>query len=275
MIIKSKPRKNASFRQLLDYLLDDKGRGKEHDRFFLTHNVRGDTVDEWVHSFMENQTKHGKVRKNGTKVLHEIISFHIKDAQRIDMHKLQDIAREYIKLRGIRGMYVAIPHVEDDHQHIHVCGSPWEFGGKQSMRLSREEFKQLKIAMQEYQERQFPELAHSVVNHNKQSPVRDVDIAPHQTKLDEVIARVYAALRTTDTTEKLVSSLEHHGLSVYYRSTKPAGVLFEGRKYRFKRLGLSWEALNRPKKAGQVLHRKASLRKSNSREQRRNLNQER
>ncbi len=165
MILKFKHRKTSSFRQLLNYMMSDKERASEQMPFITTQHVRGDDVNEWAKSFEENERLHGPVRKKGKKLLHEILSFHVKDKHWIDNQTLEDITREYLRLRSPRGLFVAVPHIDDDHQHVHVCGSPWEFGGQKSLRLSHKELVALKKQIQAYQQEKYPELVHSVVEH--------------------------------------------------------------------------------------------------------------
>lgn len=165
MIIKSKPRRSRSFGQLLNYLEHNKGRGLGEMPMIITQNIRGATAEDWTNELEANEPE--RIRKNATRVLHEIISFHVRDKERIDNTKLGSIAREYIMRRSRIGKFVAIAHTDDEHVHLHICGSPWDMKGK-SLRLSRVEFKKLKTEFQDHQREKFPELAHSVVDHRKE-----------------------------------------------------------------------------------------------------------
>ena len=167
MILKSKSRKTKSFKQLLNYLMDDKGRGLSDDAFIITHNVKGEEVKEWVQSFEENEQMKGKIRKNAVRVIHDIIGFHEHDSPNISSEVLQDIAYEYIQKRNPNGMYVIVPHMEDGHLHLHVCASPWEFLGGKSLRLSKTEFREMKAEIELFQREKYPELLYSKIEHQK------------------------------------------------------------------------------------------------------------
>lgn len=167
MIIKSKARKTKTFGQLLNYLKQDKGRpGFDTNRIVL-QNMSGDTIDSWVSQLENNEGHLRRVRKNATRVIHEILSFHAKDARHMPIEKILRIAKEYIWKRNKNGMFIAIPHLNDGHYHIHVAGSPWEKGSNKSLRLSKQEFATLKQEMEAFQQSNFPELTNSKVAHGK------------------------------------------------------------------------------------------------------------
>ena len=68
---------------------------------------------------------------------HEIISFHKDDAKNITLDKLEDIARQYVRERNEKGMFVAVPHFDKEHYHIHICASGIEYKTGKAMRLSK------------------------------------------------------------------------------------------------------------------------------------------
>ena len=178
MIFKGKHRKSASFSQLLRYLMDDKGRGIDESTPIITHNVRGSSAPQWVAQLEANESLVKSLRKNRIRVVHEIISFHDKDRVALNTEMLVDIAYEYIKKRNPEGMYVIIPHLKDEHIHMHVCASPWEFLGGASLRLSKDALAELKRGLEAYQKERYPELIYSRGNHGKmmsRSAGRDLD----------------------------------------------------------------------------------------------------
>lgn len=154
--------------QLVEYILYDKGRAKGKHAFILTQNLKGNSAKDWIRQLKNNEPPKGRLRKNATRVIHEIISFHVKDSNRITAAILEDIAREYMRFRSPNGIFVAVPHIEDAHLHIHIAGSPWEYRSTKSLRMSHKEFKELKLSIQGYQQTRYPELTHSLVDHGKQ-----------------------------------------------------------------------------------------------------------
>ncbi len=83
-------------------------------------------------------TANRKERKN-VFVTHEILSWHRDDAKNITLQKMQDMAREYINIRNPNGMYIAVPHFDKEHYHIHICASGVEYRTGKVMRLSKKE----------------------------------------------------------------------------------------------------------------------------------------
>jgi len=173
MIIKSKSRKTNSFKQLLEYIVYDKGRVPDGKHpFIISHNVEGDTIPKWIQSFESNEKYRRRKQKNSNMVLHEIVSFHDRDTKHLTENKLFEFAQTYIEQRNPHGMYIVVPHVKDDHWHFHVCGSPLEYRSGKSLRMSQKQFKELKLTMQAFQKERFPELTHSVVKHGRNKEKR-------------------------------------------------------------------------------------------------------
>src|SRR6266513_2152857 len=77
------------------------------------------------------------------------------------------MAREYIRQRNPRRIYVAIPHFDKEHYHIHICASGIEYKTGKSLRLTKPNLLALKKNIQQFQIEKFPELSKSVVGHGK------------------------------------------------------------------------------------------------------------
>ncbi len=241
MIVKSKARRTSSFKQLIEYMFSDKGRNEGSPDFVITQNVKGETIDGWVSQMEENEGHRIRKAKNDTKVLHEILSFHVNDKSQITTEKLKRITEEYIQMRSPIGMFVAVPHTEDGHVHVHICGSPLEYMSGKSLRMSRKEFQALKAAIQKFQFETYPELTHSIVDHGRKKEPRMIDArahASHMTDLNLLTLWVKDCVRLQQPTEVILAALEEQGCTVYHRSGKDAGVVYNGRKYRLKRIGL-------------------------------------
>lgn len=208
----------------------------------ITHNVRGETTEEWTNDLEMNEPK--RIRNNATRVLHEIISFHPNDSKRLDRRKLENLAREYINRRSKYGMFVVIPHLDDDHAHIHICGSPWSMKGE-SLRLSRAEFRELKVNFQEYQMEKYPELVHSKVVHDgKNRNIQEAGLRQGMSVKAKVLKDISEVIHRTTSPIEFFKELERLGFVVYYRSSRATGVIIGGRKYRFKTLGLNIDQLS-------------------------------
>lgn len=256
MIVKIKSYKQISaVRGLLAYALNEKKRlfDKEGRSFVVTHNLKGQSIDEWVQEYKVNETYRTHRRKTNIFLTQEIISFHKDDAKRITLTKLKTIAREYIRRRNPNGIYVAVPHFDKEHWHIHIIVAAIEYRSGKSLRMSRDEFRELKQGIQAYQIEKYPELTRSVVRHGRNKKARTTDKeyqyklrTGKQTKREEVFELVKSCSHGTPTQEEFFARLKECKLHTYVRGGKVYGVTYDGRKYRFKTIGISLEQIGQP-----------------------------
>lgn len=169
MIVKVLSHKKPDFKKLLDYMMNNKGRlfDANKESFVLTHNLSGDSINEWVEQLKENETHRERTRTNSTYLTHEILSWHKDDVGNISLDKMEDMAREYTQLRNPNGMYIAVPHFDKNHYHLHICVSAIEYHTGKTMRMSQKDFGGLKKNIQAYQQDKFPELSKSIVDHGQ------------------------------------------------------------------------------------------------------------
>lgn len=249
-IVKIKTYKKPKFEYLLRYMCESQDRlfdahGKS---FTITHNIRGKTIADWVKAFKENETYRLRKRKNSVYLNHEIISFHRDDTRHLSMEKLQQLVYEYIQLRNPNGCYVAVPHFDRYHVHVHICSSAVQYRSGKSMRMSREELGMLKRNIQDYQVERFPELARSVVGHGRKTDGKTSE------KEQQLIMRtgkvskrkmvrqvVQDCQQRSSSQEEFFEQLKEKGVETYTRGGKVYGVEYTDRKYRFNTLGLDVE----------------------------------
>lgn len=235
MIVKSKARRTDSFKQLINYILHDKGREKDVNSFILTKNLKGDDKDGWIRQFEKNEQNRLRSGKNASKVLHEILSFHSADRSQITKQKLIQITEEYLRLRSENGMFLAVPHMSEAHIHIHICGSPIDYLTGKSLRMTRQEFQKLKIDIQKFQYSRFPELTNSLVDH---APSEGRKREPSNFERDkQFVVRILKNVPPDHW-----STFEYcfeNGLVPYERGGKIVGIEYKGRKYRLVTLGVS------------------------------------
>lgn len=258
MIVKIKTHKKPSFRKLLEYMLNDKDRlsDKDNRSFLITHNLRGKGIDTWVKQFQENELYRKHKRKNSVYVNHEILSWHKDDVKNMSADKMRDMVREYLTMRNPNGIYVAVPHFDRDHFHVHICSSAIQYRTGKSMRMSRQEFHELKKNIQQYQVEKFPELSKSVVEHGKKRSRRILtDQERHykkrtgkQTKKDQLLEILNDCSAHAISREDFIARLKGCKLQTYERGGKVTGVIYEKRKYRFKRLGIDLGKFKIPEK---------------------------
>jgi len=252
MIIKIKSFKKPEFRNLLNYMLNDENRlyNKKNRSFLIKHNLRGRSIDKLVTQFTENEKFRKRKRKDSVILTHEIISFHKDDSEHITIKKLEEIAREYINKRNINGLYLAVPHFDKEHYHIHICASGIDYRVGKSLRMSKAGFQKLKRDIQKYQVQRFPELSNSLVEHDKKSKARTSEQEYQQklrtgrvSKKEAIIKTLDACLESSHSKIEFFQNLKNTGLKTYVRGGKITGVLKDNMKFRFSRLGFSEERL--------------------------------
>jgi hypothetical protein len=250
MIIKIKSHKRPVFQKILAYMINDKDRlfDAEKKSFVVTHNLKGNTIDRWVNQFKENESFRKVKRSDSVFLTHEILSWHKEDSKNITLKKMEAMAYEYIRLRNQKGMYVAVPHFDKEHYHIHICASGIEFKTGKSLRLTKSEMQKLKVEIQNYQIEKFPELSKSIVEHDKKGRTT-LSEKEYQIKLrtgratqkEEVLMVLKSCYAKSNSRESFFELLKEKGLSTYERSGKITGVRNENFKFRFNRLGFSKE----------------------------------
>jgi len=233
-------------------MLNNKDRLFDKDKrsFALIHNLKGKTIDKWVEQYKENE-KHRLInRKDSVRLTHEILSWHKDDANDISLKKMEEMAREYIRQRNPNGIYVAVPHFDKDHYHVHICASGVEYKTGKSLRLSRTDLQKLKVEIQNFQKEKFPELSKSVVEHGKKNK-SIVTEKEYQVKLrtgresekGNVLGILKTCYKKADSRETFFQMLNDCGISPYERGGRISGIVSEGRKFRLNRLGFTEERL--------------------------------
>lgn len=227
-------------------LFDTKGRS-----FIITHNLKGNNIKTWENQFKENDTYRKQKRKKNVFVTHEILSWHQDDAKNMSLEKMQDMAREYINLRNPNGMYIAVPHFDKEHYHIHICASGVEYRTGIIMRLSKPELVKVKKGIQNYQIEKYPELSHSIVQHGKngKSLLTEKEYqynrrTGRETNKNQILGILQTSYKTALSKKQFFESLNLNDVSTYSRNGKITGVIYKGRKFRFKRLGFAEGKLN-------------------------------
>lgn len=186
-VVKSKTRKDNSFKQLVEYISEkdnsfnqllgyiNKEEGKNLQSQILLHNISGisdNDIPGITQAFQENDSFR-RQRKNGVVQYHEIISFSPKDREVLEKDPgiLLDMARKYLDWRAPNSLAIARPHFDTNHIHIHIMISGNQYMTKETSRVSQTEFNQIKQKLHEYQQEQYPELVHSVIEeHNEPKP---------------------------------------------------------------------------------------------------------
>ncbi|WP_439131466.1 relaxase/mobilization nuclease domain-containing protein [Polaribacter sp.] len=149
-------------KKLIDHKLN-------RNQLIIKRNIRGYDPEKWADLFQQNDKSRIFEHKNRTVLRHEIVSFSPEDNSKITRETLQDIAKWYLKHRS-DSMGVCGVHWEESI-HLHFIISGVGMDGK-STRISRQDFKDFKIKLQDYQQERYPELSKSIVNHSKKKKWR-------------------------------------------------------------------------------------------------------
>lgn len=247
-----------------DRLFDSEGKS-----FAITHNLKGDSITSWVKQFKINELRRQRKRTDSVYLTHEILSFHKEDEKNITLAKMEAIASEYIKQRNPKGLYVAVPHWDKKHAHLHICASGVDKTGM-SLRLPKIQLQKLKKDIQDYQIKRFPELSKSIVNHGKTGDknhaihYKNHDLRTNSEESPILTEKEYQyKKRTGRETEKelLIGTLKtcykkaiskadfylklkECGLETYERNGKITGIKKANIKYRFSRLGFTDTRIN-------------------------------
>lgn len=233
---------------------------EQKQSFVIKHNIRGESIEEWVKQYQENETYRKLKRPDSVILSHEILSWHRDDTKNITIEKLEEMAREYIKLRNPGGMAIAVSHSDKQHLHIHFCFSGLEYHTGKSLRMSKGEFTKLKQDIQNFQRVKFPELSHSIVEHGKSEKKelalptdREYQIkcrtclagrqAGRATHKEQVLGILKDCYHRAISKEDFFEMVEKSGMRVYERGGNITGVIYGNRKFRFRKLGFAPEIL--------------------------------
>lgn len=200
-------------------------------------------IKNMVSQFNDNESKRTIERRNKNIAYHEILSFHKADTDKLPKKVLLKIARKYAKERSPNSMVISTMHSDKDHLHIHNVISALEFATGKPVRLSRKEFKEVKIRMEQFQEKELG-LTFSKVNHSKKKEAmlqldieRELNLRGKQSErqeLRDVLVEVFARVRTEKVDKR---EFEKAGIQFYSRGGKIVGVQGFKRRYRLKTLG--------------------------------------
>lgn len=256
MILKSMSRKTVSFGQLLEYV-----NAPEHAGPAILQNFRTATDEaNAIHGeFLEN-SRFLPPRKNGNMLYHEVLSFSDLDAPHVTPGVIEDLARKYLELRAPYALAYGKAHFDTDCPHVHLIISANNYRSSRRLRLSRQQFSEIKKTLEIYQRERYPVLSHSLVIERNPKEVAGT-AAPRKSRSEEERSRrlsktgqerehpsrkervretVLRELAAAYSGEALFRRLMGLGLRLYRRG-RTVGVedVAAGRRYRLTTLGLA------------------------------------
>jgi len=266
MIVKTVRWKQKAFTRLLSYIdqdLDENGRNRPPNErrfkqsFTITNNFQSspDDLQGLTEEFQRNDT-YRKQRKNGVVLYHEMISFHNKDRENLNTDILKDLAEKWIDIRGDKALCFAKPHFHGSTPHVHFAFSGTEYESSKNLRMSDAQFKRYRKEIEAYQKEHYPELEHSLVyetkgrervlknsieqdrNTRKQREHR-VKMRGLPTQKELLSERLEIVAKRSRNEHEFLQELQKEGLDLYTYRNKTSGIMHEGKKYRFKQLGIT------------------------------------
>lgn len=256
MIIKNLTRKSGA-NQLVNYLFkyflkEQKQNNLSDKPLIVKRNLRTNKIQSWAKQFDANEKLRLRKRKDNILLHHTIISFSNKDKEHITKSLLKDVAKKYIELRGKNNIYIATPHYDREHIHLHIAMSGCKYKTGESNRLSHKQFKELKLELDRYQREKYPNLIHSLPRHGSknskelnQADKKTLNLSGKTNQKQHVFDSLNNAFKKSNSVKEFLEQIKSDGLEPYCRGGKLYGVQNEfDRRFRFKTLGVEIEKLD-------------------------------
>jgi len=220
-------------RYVLRYIANE---DKARDSLIYTQNLRSDSVEGYVKEFVENEAFRRNNRSDQIHLYHEIVSFSAEEnREKITPAMIDDLAKEYMRLRGENGVIVANAHYDRTHIHLHFCVSALQYRTGVSFGLSKQQLQELKVSFQEYHQKHYPELTQSAPEHGRGGAYLTHG-QWHAKRREDITHTVQQCFDRAITQNEFLTLLRDADLHHYERNGMPVGITHEGAKFRFSRL---------------------------------------
>jgi len=241
MIVKSMSRKVPSFGQLIGYIDRDEGQ----EAYRIRHNVLARDPAQIRAEFERNADLLHR-RKNGVYLYHEIISITRAKGLSPEAQKerLYEIAQTYIAARCPDNLVFGGLHQDKEHSyHYHLMISANRAGERGRLRLTKGQFRQIQVSLENHVLEQYPELEQKVAigKRAERKLSRKEGELERRTgkrpKREEVLARVREAFEASTHRDSFLDALGRNDLELYVRG-KTLGVIDHesGKRHRLKTL---------------------------------------
>lgn len=186
-------------------------------------------------------------RKNGNLFYHEIISIKPQEGVSMERHlqALHDLAHHYLDQRAPHHPAFGRVHSEPGNIHIHLMVSANELHSKKRHRLPKQKFAAIQRECERWFNATFPELRQETI-YNRTGPKKETP-SLHEAQRDrrtqtlsqkkKLELTLLELLQKSGKEEDFKKLLENEKVELYRRG-KTVGVVFEGKKYRLKTLGV-------------------------------------
>lgn len=271
MIVKLKSYKTPRYEKLLNYLIQDKDRtiNTAGQSFLIQHNLKGDSIQEWVKHFEKNESYRQYRRKDNVMLFQEIVSFDKKDTPHLTLKKMETLARAYIQLRNPKGVFLIVPHFDRSHAHFHCLVSPLQYKSGKSLSMSKTEFQSLKQNLQSIQISLFPELSHSIVEHGRHKNLaidsvnKTLQVLNREKDKQQLLGMLKTCYKKSISKETFVNLAKESGIGTYRKNNDIGGVVYNRRKYSLNKLGFTQSRFEDLERMNQRMQELSEIRSRN------------
>ena len=253
MLIKSKTHKYSPgiFKYLIEYVYSDKGAASFEKNPCFFNNLYGNDPQEITAEFEANDAF--RKPSNSVCLHHIILSFSPEDSDKITDEILHDLAQKFIQLRGDKGLVFGRVH-NSTHKHLHLIFSSNEYRSEKSIRISRNEFANIQLELEKYQQEKYPFLSKSLVKLGRdKSQEKPRGLSEVEKKMQERgvklrktshKAQILAFLNQSNHTTEFYDMLQKNGFKLYERKGKIIGIIApSGRRYKFTTRGVGLQTI--------------------------------
>ncbi|CAA6821050.1 MAG: Unknown protein, partial [uncultured Sulfurovum sp.] len=121
-------------------------------------------------------------------------------------------------------------HKDKEHVHIHVMISSNEMMGQKRVRLSKKDFSNIQKELEQYVSAAYPQLG----NTKHYQKEKSLEKSKNKEQLQELLKELFERSNSKDSFKNHMATV---GIEFYTRGST-VGVIFKGKKYRLKTLGL-------------------------------------
>ena len=259
----TRPLHSPGLHQLAWYINEKQESLENEPHFAIRYNTTGETAKTIAQDFQSNNALIKKRKSKQVGLYHTILSFHPKEKSLLDNEKLFAFAKAYCDLiEADKAVVFGRPHFEKHNVHLHFMSSASELGSGKSRRISKARLKEIQVAMNRFQQREYPELKHSLLYLPELKKTKSVfegiplsekfresdgslrvKARGQVSKLDSIRKILADLAKTYPEKAVFLTALEQEGIITYQYRNRMNGILIGGKKYRWKRLGVDLENL--------------------------------
>lgn len=223
-------RKEASFRQLFDYM-ESGAEIQDRNKYCFYHNFYFQDKEKVLFEF-ESNSKHIKNSLGSNYLYHEVLSFS-RSKNNVSEEKQKEtllkVVQQYVQARANNHLACGFLHNEKDNNiHFHLMISANEVGSNKRKRLTTKDFSEIKKHTEQYLLRNYPELG---LNNDISKNAQEI--------LAEELKAIFALCKSKNEFE---AQLENSGINYKLRG-KTVTFARENSKgvHRAKKLGIDKE----------------------------------